>query len=122
MDFEGIMNLSSFSTIILAAGKGKRMKNPDLPKVMYQVNGKPMIDHVVELAITLGSQDIIAVVGFKKEIVIDHITATFGNRVKFAIQLEQLGTGHAVMQAKPLIEDHNKDVLVLSGDVPLLTR
>ncbi|MGC8652473.1 MAG: sugar phosphate nucleotidyltransferase [Candidatus Kryptoniota bacterium] len=116
------MNLSSFSTIILAAGKGKRMKNPDLPKVMYQVNGKPMIDHVVELAIALGSQDIIAVVGFKKEIVIDHITATFGNRVKFAIQLEQLGTGHAVMQAKPLIEDHNKDVLVLSGDVPLLTR
>jgi len=116
------MNRTQFSTIVLAAGKGKRMKNPDLPKVMYKVNGKPMIDHVVELAIALGSQEIIAVVGFKKEIVIDHITATFGNKVKFATQFEQLGTGHAVMQAKPLLEDYDKDVLVLSGDVPLLTK
>lgn len=122
LSFKGIMNRTSFSTIILAAGKGKRMKNPDLPKVMYKVNGKPMIDHVVELAISLGSREIIAVVGFKREIVVDHIITLFGNRVKFAVQLEQLGTGHAVMQAKPLLGDHNEDVLVLSGDVPLLTK
>ncbi|MCL4509831.1 MAG: sugar phosphate nucleotidyltransferase [Bacteroidetes bacterium] len=116
------MHTTPFQTVILAAGKGKRMKNPDLPKVMYKVNGKPMVDHVVELAHKLGSLSVIAIVGFKREVVIDHLREAFGNEVTFAVQEEQLGTGHAVMQIEQMLKDFNGDVLVLSGDVPLLTE
>ncbi len=115
------MRSMQFLTVILAAGKGKRMANPDLPKVMYQVNGKPMVDHVVELAHQLDSVSVIAIVGFKREVVIDHLKDKFGNTVSFAIQDEQLGTGHAVMQTEHMLKDFDGDVLVLSGDVPLLT-
>jgi UDP-N-acetylglucosamine diphosphorylase/glucosamine-1-phosphate N-acetyltransferase len=107
--------------VILAAGKGKRMQNPDLPKVMYKVNGKPMIDHVIELAHRLNSLSVIVVVGFKREVVINHVKERFGNTVLFVVQKEQLGTGHAVMQTQEILKDFVGDVLVLSGDVPLLT-
>ncbi|MFZ1081263.1 MAG: sugar phosphate nucleotidyltransferase [Candidatus Kryptoniota bacterium] len=110
-----------FVTVILAAGKGKRMANPDLPKVMYKVNGKPMIDHVIELAHQLDSISVIAIVGFKRKTVIDHLKKKFGTTVSFAVQEEQLGTGHAVMQTEQMLKDFDGDVLVLSGDVPLLT-
>jgi len=115
------MHPTQFVTVILAAGKGKRMADPDIPKVMHQVSGKPMVDHVVELAHRLDSASVIAIVGFKREIVIEHLREKFGNTVSFAIQEEQLGTGHAVMQTENLLKDFDGDVLVLSGDVPLLT-
>ncbi len=115
------MHSTQFLTVILAAGKGKRMANPDLPKVMYKVNGKPMIDHVIELAHQLDSNSVIAIVGFKRQIVIDHLKEEFGSTVSFAIQEEQLGTGHAVMQTEQILKDFDGDVLILSGDVPLLT-
>ena len=111
-----------FLTLILAAGKGKRMADQTLPKVMYKVNGKPMIDHVVELAMKLGSISTVAIVGFKREIVIDHLTAAFDERVGYAVQEQQLGTGHAVLQTEEILTDFDGDVLVLSGDVPLLTE
>ncbi|MCL5267876.1 MAG: sugar phosphate nucleotidyltransferase [Bacteroidetes bacterium] len=114
--------MKPFLTLILAAGKGKRMADQALPKVMYKVNGKPMIDHVVELAIKLGSISTVAIVGFKREIVIDHLTAAFGENVGFAVQDQQLGTGHAVLQAEEILADFDGDILVLSGDVPLLTE
>lgn len=111
-----------FLTLILAAGKGKRMADQTLPKVMYKVNGKPMLDHVAELALKLGSMSTIAIVGFRKEIVIDHLRKAFGDEVGFAVQEEQLGTGHAVLQAEAVLTNFEGDVLVLSGDVPLLTE
>jgi len=104
----------------MAAGKGKRMKNPDMAKVMYTVNGRPMIEHVVELALALNSMRTIVIVGHQKEDVIEHVKRV-SNGVEFAEQREQLGTGHAVMQAEEPLRNFEGDVLVLSGDVPLLT-
>lgn len=112
---------SSLSVLILAAGKGKRMKNPDLAKVMYEVGGKPMIEHVVDLAVKLEPERAIVVVGWQKDSVIQHLR-NVGKSVEFIDQPEQLGTGHAVMQTEVALKEFSGDVLVLSGDVPLLTE
>ncbi|MEO8445995.1 MAG: NTP transferase domain-containing protein, partial [bacterium] len=85
------------TTMILAAGKGKRMKNPDKSKVMYELNGKPMIQYVIELAQKINSDMIIPVVGHQKESVMNFIRDTFPDeiaKIEFAHQDEQLGTGH----------------------------
>jgi UDP-N-acetylglucosamine diphosphorylase/glucosamine-1-phosphate N-acetyltransferase len=108
-------------TVIMAAGKGKRMLNDDLPKVMHEVTGKPMVDHVVDLALKIGVPPVIVIVGFRREMVMEHLSGIYGQSVTFAIQAEQLGTGHAVMQTEELLKGFDGDVLVLSGDVPLLT-
>lgn len=111
------------ATVILAAGKGTRMKNPEKSKVMFELDGKPMIQFVLELALEINSDLIIPVVGFKKQSVIEFIEEEFPNslrKITFANQDEQLGTGHAVMQAKDILSTFKGDVLILSGDVPLL--
>jgi UDP-N-acetylglucosamine pyrophosphorylase len=108
------------AVVIMAAGKGTRMKNPDMAKVMYTVNGKPMVEHVVDLALSLNSAKTIVIVGWHKESVIAHCEAT-GKPVVCVEQSPQLGTGHAVMQAEMHLADFAGDVLVLSGDVPLLS-
>lgn len=113
------------ATVILAAGKGKRMKNPEKAKVMFEINGKPMIDYVVSLALSVHSDRIVLIVGHQKQSVIDFIDRNFTefrNKITYAHQDEQLGTGHAVMQTGPVLTDFNGDVLILSGDVPLLSR
>ncbi len=102
--------------LILAAGKGTRMKS-DLPKVLHKILGESMLSHVVRNAEELGCDDIIVVVGHKKELVEAELQ---GRAVRFALQARQLGTGHAVMMAEPLLRDYCGDVLVLAGDVPLL--
>lgn len=111
------------TTVIMAAGKGKRMKNPDKSKVMYEIYGKPMIQCVVELALNINCELIILIVGHQKQSVIDFISREFSNKIdkiKFAHQDEQLGTGHAVMQTRKQLENFDGHVLILSGDVPLL--
>jgi UDP-N-acetylglucosamine diphosphorylase/glucosamine-1-phosphate N-acetyltransferase len=111
------------ATVILAAGKGKRMKNPDKSKVMFELNDKPLIQYVVELALKIHSDKIVLIVGHQKQSVIDFINKKFTDdisRIKFAHQDEQLGTGHAIMQTYDELKDFNGDVLILSGDVPLL--
>lgn len=108
------------AVVIMAAGKGTRMKNPDVAKVMFPVNGKPMIEHVVDIALELRSQITVVVVGWRKESVIDHLEST-AKKVIFVEQSPQLGTGHAVMQAAGPLKSFHGDVLVLSGDVPMLT-
>ncbi len=106
------------ATVIMAAGKGTRMKS-DLAKVLHPIGGEPMIHYVIQLARQLGSQRVIAVIGHQKERVRAELDY---EHIEFAVQEPQLGTGHAVMQAEPLLHDYNGDVLVLSGDVPLLTE
>ncbi len=106
----------NIATVILAAGKGKRMKS-DLPKVLHPLNGRPMIHYVIDAAQAVGSQKVVLVVGHKKELVMD---ATRNRGVEYAVQNEQLGTGHAVLQTQSLFRDFEGDILVLSGDVPLL--
>jgi UDP-N-acetylglucosamine pyrophosphorylase len=95
------------------------MNNPDVAKVMYAVNGRPMVEHVVELALDLRAERTVVVVGWQKDSVITHLQ-TSGRPVTCVEQKPQLGTGHAVMQAEPALADFTGDVLVLSGDVPLL--
>ena len=108
------------SVVIMAAGKGTRMKNPGMAKVMYPVADRPMIDHVVDLSFLLNAAKIIAVVGWQKDSVIEHMIRTM-RPVVCVEQSPQLGTGHAVMQAEGELNGFDGDVLVLSGDVPLLT-
>jgi UDP-N-acetylglucosamine pyrophosphorylase len=111
---------NELAVVIMAAGKGTRMKNPDIAKVMYTIAERPMVEHVVDLSRALDATRIIAVVGWKKETVIHHLENT-RKPVVCVEQSPQLGTGHAVMQAGPVLADFDGDVLVLSGDVPLLT-
>ncbi len=107
----------SLVCLILAAGQGTRMKS-DSPKVMHSLCGMPMIDHVVTTAQQLGPEKIYVVVGFKKSVVREHL----GDVAEYIAQDEQLGTGHAVMQAEDALSDYKGDVLVLYGDVPLLSE
>jgi UDP-N-acetylglucosamine diphosphorylase/glucosamine-1-phosphate N-acetyltransferase len=113
--------IPKFAVVILAAGKGTRMKNPEMTKVMYTINEKPMVDYVVDLAAKLQAGRTILVVGWQKQSVIDYITKAFPS-VEFVEQNEQLGTGHAVLQTMNALAEFSGDLLVLSGDVPLLTE
>jgi bifunctional UDP-N-acetylglucosamine pyrophosphorylase / glucosamine-1-phosphate N-acetyltransferase len=108
---------SDLAAIVLAAGKGVRMKS-ELPKVFHPLAGKPMLEHVLLTLKKIGVERVLAVVGHKKELIIDHFR-DWG--ISFVEQKEQLGTGHAVMQAEPLLKGFNGTVLVLAGDVPLLS-
>jgi len=116
---------NSLCTVIMAAGKGTRMKS-DLPKVLHKLHNKTLIAHVIQSALDLQSQDhdIIVVVGHQREKVMDSILEDFPKnqgQIHFVTQNPQLGTAHAVQQAVPLIQELNKEyVLVLSGDVPLI--
>jgi UDP-N-acetylglucosamine pyrophosphorylase len=109
----------SLAVVVMAAGKGTRMNNPSMAKVMYTVDNRPMVELVVELAGRLGAERVVVVVGWQKESVTAHLARTFP-RALCVEQTPQLGTGHAVMQAGPPLQDFDGDVLVLSGDVPLL--
>ncbi len=106
----------ALSTVILAAGKGTRMKS-DLPKVLHKVLGETMVARVVRTAEEVGSTKNVVVIGHKKELVEEELA---GKNVDFAVQAEQLGTGHAVMMAETALKDFDGDVLILAGDVPLL--
>ena len=103
------------AAIILAAGKGTRM-NSNLPKVLHEVAGEPMIVHVIHTAINLGAEKIIAVIGYKHEIV---KKALENEPVECTLQLKQLGTAHAVLQCQNLLANFKGNVLILYGDVPL---
>lgn len=102
-------------TIILAAGKGTRMKSA-LPKVLHKVCGKPMLQHVIDAAKSVGSKRELVVIGSGAELVQQSIA-----NVEFVMQSEQLGTGHAVLCTKDALKDVDGTVMILCGDTPLLT-
>lgn len=103
--------------IILAAGQGTRMKSP-LPKVLHPVAGRPMVEHVVNTASSLAASRIHVVIGHGAETVKQELSHLDINWVS---QEQQLGTGHAVLQALPAVDD-DSTVLVLYGDVPLTSE
>ncbi|AAZ26132.1 bifunctional UDP-N-acetylglucosamine diphosphorylase/glucosamine-1-phosphate N-acetyltransferase GlmU [Colwellia psychrerythraea] len=108
----------SLSVVILAAGKGTRMRS-SLPKVLHSVAEKPMVGHVIDSARQLGASNIYVVYGFGGDVLKATLTKdNTGDDLTFVEQVEQLGTGHAVDQASPFLTD-DEDVLVLYGDVPL---
>jgi UDP-N-acetylglucosamine diphosphorylase/glucosamine-1-phosphate N-acetyltransferase len=100
----------------MAGGMGKRMGG-DLPKVLVELAGRPLLEYVIDTAKALNPKKIIVVTGYKRELVIERFA---GSGLVFAVQDPQLGTGHAVMQAGPALEGFDGNVVVLSGDVPLL--
>jgi len=105
------------TAVVLAAGKGTRMKS-DLPKVLVEVRGRPMIEYVLDALDEGGIERIIVVIGYRGELV--RAALNHRGNVEFAVQEEQLGTGHAVMSCRDLLADHNGPVLVVTGDSPLM--
>ena len=101
--------------IVMAAGKGTRMKSKN-SKLVQKIYGKEVVKRAVENAQKAGVRDIVAVVGYKKE----EVMKVLGDNIKYAYQDEMLGTGHAVMQAKEYLKGKKGKVLVLNGDVPLI--
>ena len=108
----------NLAVVIMAAGKGTRMKS-DLPKVLHELGGKPLLFYPIDVAKKLRAGLIVVVVGHQAE----RVKQIFGQQaeVKFALQQPQLGTGHAVMAARSQLQDHDGQVLILSGDVPGLS-
>ncbi|PKG79317.1 bifunctional N-acetylglucosamine-1-phosphate uridyltransferase/glucosamine-1-phosphate acetyltransferase [Shewanella sp. Actino-trap-3] len=107
----------SLNVVILAAGKGTRMRS-DLPKVLHPIAHKSMVQHVIDTANSLGSSAIQLVYGYGA----DRLQTALGEQaLNWVLQAEQLGTGHAVAQATPNINDHDT-VLILYGDVPLIQQ
>ncbi len=102
--------------IIMAAGKGTRMKS-DLAKVLHKANGRPVIKYVLDKSQTLGPEKIVLIVGHQTDKVKE---ATKDYPVEWALQEPQLGTGHAIMQAEEPLRSFRGDILILSGDAPLV--
>lgn len=102
--------------VILAAGEGKRMKSKN-SKVIHKVCGKPLIKWVYDAVKKSGIEDSVFVVGHRQ----DQVRECLGDRVSYAVQEEQLGTGHAVMQAESFLKDKEGTVVVLYGDTPLIS-
>ena len=101
--------------IILAAGKGTRMKSK-LPKVLHKAAGKAMVHHVAGCALHAGAGKLVTIVGFGG----DQVEKAMTELSQIVEQKEQLGTGHAVQQCIPALEGFSGDVVILSGDTPLL--
>ena len=104
-------------TIIMAAGKGTRMKT-NKSKVVHKIYDKELVRRVAELAKKVGSDEVVTVVGHLRE----QVQSVLGDSVKYAIQEELLGTGHAVMQAKEYLKGKTGKVVVLNGDVPIIRK
>jgi bifunctional UDP-N-acetylglucosamine pyrophosphorylase/glucosamine-1-phosphate N-acetyltransferase len=105
----------TFSVVVLAAGKGTRMKS-SLPKVLHPIGGKPMVQHIIDTVKKLGATNIHLVYGHGREQLQNKLSH---NDLSWCLQEQQLGTGHAVQQAIPHIHD-DEDVLILVGDAPLI--
>ena len=109
------MKTNNLNIVILAAGKGTRMHSSQ-PKVLHKIGGKAILAHVIDCAKALDPQKIIVVYGFGGEIVKDAFAL---EEITWVNQAEQLGTGHAVQQAEPYLDD-NASTLIMLGDVPLV--
>jgi bifunctional UDP-N-acetylglucosamine pyrophosphorylase / glucosamine-1-phosphate N-acetyltransferase len=118
MAFHGkIGGMNPTTAIVLAAGKGTRMKS-DLPKVLIPVCGRPMIDFVLDALAKGGVQRVVAVIGHQAEMVRKAINGR--PNIDFVLQSEQLGTGHAVMMCRGMLAATDGPVMVVAGDSPLM--
>ncbi len=108
--------MTETTAVVLAAGKGTRMRS-ELPKVLFPVLGRAMIHWVLDALQSAGIRQIIVVVGYRAELVRNELS---GCGVDFALQTEQLGTGHAVQMCRPQLEKGTNPVLVVAGDSPMI--
>ncbi|MBT6033848.1 MAG: bifunctional UDP-N-acetylglucosamine diphosphorylase/glucosamine-1-phosphate N-acetyltransferase GlmU [Kordiimonadaceae bacterium] len=111
------MTVSDLAIVILAAGKGTRMKS-SLHKVLHPLGGRPMLHHLMDTLVPMKPSKKVIVVGAGKE----QVEASVGNQADIVVQEPQLGTGHAVQVTKAQLSDFNGDVLILYGDVPLISE
>ena len=111
--------MTSSMAIVMAAGKGTRMKS-ELPKVLVPVCGRPMIDYLLDTLAATGIGRIVVVVGYRSDLVRAHLASR--PRVEFAEQSQQLGTGHAVMMCRDQLAGQDGPVLIVAGDSPLAQR
>lgn len=119
------------TAIILAAGLGKRMNDPETPKVLFTLLSKPLLGYVVDVVENLNNSGIevsesIYIIGHHREKVKNFVKNYYNSNnithnFDFAVQEEQLGTGHAVNQAKDTVKNSDENILILCGDVPFLT-
>ena len=109
----------TIASVVLAAGMGTRMKSR-IPKMMHQVLGKPIVLHALSSVIGISDLPPVVVVGHGSETVTQALRESFGEGVQFALQAEQLGTGHAVMCAEPMLAGKSELVLVTLADMPML--
>ncbi len=107
------------AAVILAAGKGTRMKSEN-PKVATLLAGKPLLVHVIEHLVSAGFRRLIFIVGYKQEVVREIVPEIDDVSMEFAVQAEQLGTGHAFQCSAEALSDYRGPVLVASGDMPML--
>lgn len=110
----------SLKAVVLAAGKGTRMKS-DIPKVIHEVNGKPMLVRILDVLDFLEVEESILVLGYKKDEILSKLSDN-KKEVAYVVQEEQLGTGHAIIQAKEKLKNYKGEILILCGDTPLLTK
>ena len=112
--------MRTIRAIIPAAGKGSRLQSVsgDLPKAMFAVGNRPMLEYVLENVSFVDEKNIYIVVGYGKEKIIEH----FGDRYCYVEQKQQLGTGHAVMECAEAFADFDGDVLITFGDMPLFRK
>lgn len=112
--------MKSIRAIVPAAGKGSRLQkiSGDMPKAMFSVGNKPMIDYVLENISFIDKEDICIVVGYGKDKIIDHL----GDSFCYVEQKQQLGTGHAVMECAKEFEGFDGSVLITFGDMPLFRK
>lgn len=106
--------MSKIHAIVLAAGKGTRMQSDTLPKVLFEIAGKPMLAYVLEALKAAGIEKPLIVVGYLGDLV----KKVFGDTYTYVLQKEQLGTGHAVVAAKALLHDKTGTTLIINGDQP----
>ncbi len=109
--------MNSSLAIVLAGGQGTRMKS-DLPKVLCPVLGRPMIHYALDALEAVGIAKVVVVVGYRAEDVQETLQGR--KNLNFALQSQRLGTGHAVMMARPFLEGHQGPVVVVAGDSPLI--
>jgi bifunctional UDP-N-acetylglucosamine pyrophosphorylase/glucosamine-1-phosphate N-acetyltransferase len=113
--------MEKHAAVILAAGKGTRMNEGSaspIPKVMFEIAGKPIIDWSVKAIRDAGVEKVVLVVGYKKELIENY----FGDKVLYAVQEEQLGTGHAAAQSKDVLQGKTESIIVFCGDNPLYKK
>ena len=103
--------------VVLAAGKGTRLMSEQfqLPKVLREANGRPLLGYVLENISYIDKKDTVIVIGYMG----DKVREFAGDEYNFAVQSEQKGTGHAVMMTRELLEGYDGDILILYGDMPL---
>lgn len=112
--------MKAIRAIVPAAGKGSRLQkiSGDLPKAMFSVGNRPMLEYVLENISFIDNKDIYIVVGYGKEKILEH----FGDRHHYVEQKQQLGTGHAVMECAKAFEGFDGSVLIAFGDMPLFRK